>query len=45
MKRLDLEYLCRTIGNLAGIPIRIYRGRLMTYFYSIVDFPNDPIKP
>ena len=45
MKRLDLEYLCRTIGNLAGIPVRIYRGRLMTYFYSIVDFPNDPIKP
>ena len=45
MKNFDLEYMCRTIGNLAGIPIRIYNGRELSYFYSVVDFPSDPIKP
>ena len=45
MKNVDLVYLCRTIGNLAGIPVRIYRGRTETYFYSMADFPADPIKP
>lgn len=45
MKSIDLEYLCRTIGNLAGIPVRIYHGKTQTYFYSITDFPVDPIKP
>lgn len=45
MNELDLEYLCTAIGNLAGIPIRIYKNRSLTYFYSITDFPEDPIKP
>ena len=45
MKNIDIEYLCRTIGNLAGIPVRIYHGKTQTYFYSITDFPVDPIKP
>lgn len=45
MKNIDIQYLCRVIGNLAGIPIRIYNGRKLTYFYSIADFPADPIAP
>lgn len=45
MKNIDLEYLCRVIGNLAGIPIRIYKGQEQAYFYSVVDFPADPILP
>lgn len=45
MKRVDLEYICRAIGNLAGIPIRIYDGRTPTYFYCVTDLPEDPIKP
>lgn len=45
MKRIDLEYLCRVIGNLAGIPIRIYRNKNLAYYYSIADLPADPIKP
>ena len=45
MKNIDLEYLCRVIGNLAGIPVRIYRGQKQIYFYSVVDFPADPILP
>lgn len=45
MPKTDLEYLCRTIANLAGIPIRIYRGSTLTYFYAVVNLPADPIKP
>lgn len=45
MKNIDLEYLCRVIGNLAGIPIRIYHQQQQVYFYSVVDFPADPILP
>ena len=45
MKNIDLEYLCQVIGNLAGIPVRIYRGQKQIYFYSVVDFPADPILP
>ena len=45
MERIDLEYLCRVIGNLAGIPVRIYKDKELTFFYSVVDFPADPIEP
>ena len=45
MKNMDLEYLCRVIGNLAGIPIRIYHQQQQVYFYSVVDFPADPVLP
>lgn len=45
MKNIDLEYLCRVIGNLAGIPIRIYKDKEQTFFYSVVNFPADPIAP
>ncbi len=45
MENVDLEYLCRVIGNLAGIPVRIYQKRTLQYFYSVVEFPEDPIKP
>ena len=45
MKKADLEYLCRVIGNLAGIPIRIYKNKKQSYFYSVTDFPKDPITP
>lgn len=44
MKSLDLEYLCTTIGNLCGIPVRIYTDHELTFFHSIVDFPADPIE-
>ena len=40
---IDLIYLCKTIGNLSGIPIRIYNDKKMTFYYSLVDLPKDPI--
>lgn len=45
MKKIDLEYLCHVIGNLAGIPIRIYKKGSLSYYFSVVDLPADPIKP
>ena len=45
MKKIDLEYLCRVIGNLSGIPIRIYKGGALKYYYSVVPLPVDPILP
>lgn len=45
MKRDDIEYLLHGIANLTGIPVRIYRGRELIYFYSVQSLPADPIKP
>jgi len=41
----DMIYLCRTIGNMAGIPIRIYKEKAQVFYYSRVALPYDPITP
>lgn len=43
MKNIDLEYLCTVIGNLAGIPIRVYDGENLIFYHSTVNLPKDPI--
>lgn len=40
---MDIEYLCKTIGNLAGVPVRIYQGPEKTFFYFIAPLPYDPV--
>ena len=40
---IDLEYLCTVIGNMAGVPIRIYTKDKMTFYHSFVHLPKDPI--
>lgn len=45
MKIDDVQYLCTTIGNLAGIPIRIYKNIKQVFYYSLVNLPKDPIVP
>ena len=40
-----VQYLCTTIGNLAGIPIRIYKNTKQVFYYSLVKLPKDPIVP
>ena len=45
MAEVDIKYLATVIGNLAGIPIRVYEGGDLTLFHSLQDFPKDPIKP
>lgn len=43
MGSVDLEYLCTTIGNLSGVPVRIFRGEQQTFFYSQCALPRDPM--
>ena len=38
-----LLYLCRTIGNLSGIPARVYSGEELLCFHSVVPLPRDPM--
>ena len=45
MKIEEVQYLCTTIGNLAGIPIRIYKNSKQIFYYSLVNLPKDPIVP
>ena len=44
MENLDLHYLCTVIGNLCGIPIRLYDGEHLTFSYSFVKLPKDPVE-
>ena len=43
MATLDLQYLCTTIGNLSGIPIRIFEDGEQLFFYSLTALPRDPM--
>ena len=43
MEHIDLQYLCTTIGNLAGIPIRIFEGSTLIFYYAVVRLPRDPM--
>jgi YSIRK-targeted surface antigen transcriptional regulator len=43
MENLDLQYLCTVIGNLSGVPIRLYDGETLTFSYSFVNLPKDPV--
>lgn len=45
MNTEDIRYLCTTIGNLAGIPIRIYKDNKQIFYHSVVNLPKDPILP
>lgn len=41
-KGLDLEYLCTVIGNMAGVPIRIYENSEIKFYHSLIYLPKDP---
>ena len=44
MKNLDLRYLCTVIGNLTGIPIRLFRGEDQLFYYALVQLSKDPME-
>ena len=44
MANLDLQYLCTVIGNLSGVPIRLYAGKTLKFSYSFVKLPKDPVE-
>ena len=43
MEKLDLEYTCTVMGNLSGIPIRIYKNGKLDFYHSLIALPKDPI--
>lgn len=43
MENIDLNYICTTIGNLAGMPIRIFQNSTQIFYRSVVYLPKDPI--
>ena len=43
MENIDLNYICTTIGNLAGMPIRIFQNSAQIFSRSVVYLPKDPI--
>ena len=43
MEKVDVRYLCTTIGSLSGIPIRIFEGETQVFFYAVVYLPKDPM--
>ncbi len=43
MEKIDLAYLCTMIGNLCGIPVRVFEGEAQTFYYSTVRLSRDPL--
>ena len=43
MENIDYRYLCTVIGNLAGIPVRIFRGGTQVFYHSVAALPKDPM--
>lgn len=43
MENIDLNYICTTIGNLAGMPIRIFQNSAQIFYRSVVYLPKDPM--
>lgn len=43
MENIDLNYICKMIGNLSGVPIRVYQGETLVFFHSVAALPRDPI--
>ncbi|MBO4538955.1 MAG: helix-turn-helix domain-containing protein [Clostridia bacterium] len=41
-EKIDLKYLCANLGNLSGMPVRLYDGDDLSFYYSIVSLPTDP---
>lgn len=44
MDHSDLFYICTTVANLAGIPVRVYENRKPCFYHCVVDLPADPIR-
>ena len=43
MNNLDIRYICKVIGNLSGVPIRIFRGEEQIFYHCIAPLPRDPM--
>lgn len=45
MEHMDYPYFFNAIGNIVGIPVRLYRNGERTFYHSIADLPVDPLSP
>lgn len=45
MKNLDYKYICTVIGNLLGVPVRLFIKSQLRFYYSLTNLPRDPISP
>lgn len=43
MQNIDLKYVCTIIGNLSGIPVRLFEKRSLVLSSSLVALPKDPL--
>lgn len=44
MNDVDLNYICTVLGNLSGLPIRLFRDGEQVFYHSLVKLPADPMK-
>jgi len=44
IKTSDLNYLCTNLGNLSGLPVRMYSKSKEVFYYSIIKFIKDPFE-
>ena len=42
MKIEDLKYICANLGNLSGIPVRLYQNDEQVFYYSVIKLLKDP---
>ena len=43
MQDIDFQYICRAIGDLSGIPIRLYQDDELIFYHFAARLPTDPI--
>ena len=43
MRDFDLEYICATMGDLSGVPVRIFEGEEPVFYHALVALPRDPM--
>ena len=43
MNGIDLKYICTVIGNLSGIPIRLFQDNEQIFYHALTRLPRDPI--
>ena len=40
----DLKYICTNLGNLSGIPVRLYQSNKQIFYYSLIKLVKDPFE-
>ena len=40
----DIKYVCTNLGNLSGIPVRLYKNNEPIFYYSLIQLLKDPFE-